>query len=112
MELLPVVLLLGFFVYAWRINRATGLLPDQLNLTFIVVGVAISVAFLALVIARVDLAQVGAALGAAPPAWLLVALGVMAVDLMVRATRWRALLAGLVARPRATGMKEHGRDAG
>jgi uncharacterized protein (TIRG00374 family) len=60
---------------------------------------AISAAFLALVIGRVDLAQVAAALGAASPGVLLLALGVMAIDLLVRASRWRALLAGFVPEP-------------
>ena len=45
MHWIPGVILLGFFVYAWRINRATGVLPDRLNFAFTLVGIAISAVF-------------------------------------------------------------------
>ncbi len=65
----------------------------------LVVGLLISVAFLALVLTRVDLAQVGRALGDASPALLVLALAVVAFDLMIRAFRWRVLLAAIVPNP-------------
>ena len=58
-------------------------------------GVALSVALLAVLIARVDLAQVGTALAGVAPAGLLLALAVVAVDLAIRAFRWRTLLAAI-----------------
>ena len=45
MHWVPVVVLLGFFIYAWRINRATGLLPDRLNFAFTTIGIATSAVF-------------------------------------------------------------------
>jgi uncharacterized protein (TIRG00374 family) len=65
----------------------------------LLVGLAISAAFLVLVVARVDLPQVGAAIGRAVPSLLLLALAVTAIDLLVRASRWRALLAAIAPRP-------------
>lgn len=65
----------------------------------LLVGLLISAAFLALVISRVDLAQVGSALRGASLGVLVVTLGVVAFDLMVRAFRWRVLLAAIVPSP-------------
>ena len=41
----------------------------------LLIGLAISAVFLALTLSRVNLAEVGAAIAAASPAWLLVASG-------------------------------------
>ncbi len=65
----------------------------------VLLGALISVVFLALVISRVDLPAVGAALGHANPALMAAALGVLVVDLLLRAFRWRVLLAALVPSP-------------
>ncbi len=68
----------------------------------LVAGIALSAALLALLIARVDLEQVGVALVDVAPAGLVLALVVVAVDLAIRALRWRTLLAGILplgARP-------------
>jgi len=65
----------------------------------LVLGLLVSVAFLALVLARVDLAEVGAALRSANVTLLFIALGVVAVDLLVRAFRWRVLLEAIVPNP-------------
>ena len=63
-------------------------------------GIVVSVAFLGLTLARVDLGGVGDALARTEPGWLLLALAVVAVDLWLRAVRWRVLL-GAVAAGRA-----------
>ena len=58
-------------------------------------GVVVSVAFLALTLARVDLGGVREALSRTEPRWLLVALAVVLIDLGLRAMRWRVLLEGV-----------------
>jgi uncharacterized membrane protein YbhN (UPF0104 family) len=65
----------------------------------LLLGIAISAAFLVLVIARVDLAQVAAVIQGAAPGLLVLGLATMVVDLLIRATRWSALLAPIVAQP-------------
>ena len=61
----------------------------------LLIGLAISAVFLALTLSRVNLAEVGAAIAAASPAWLLVALGIVIVDVLLRALRWQFLLHGV-----------------
>jgi len=56
------------------------------------IGVAVSVAFLALTLSRVDLAEVGRDLAAVAPAGLLLAIALALVELGLRAARWRLLL--------------------
>jgi uncharacterized protein (TIRG00374 family) len=68
-------------------------------------GVAISVAAAWLVVRGVDLERTSAIVAGASPIWLLGALGVVAVQTITRATRWRLLLpepatAGNVSRQR------------
>ena len=69
------------------------------SLPRLLLGLLVSVAFLALVLARVDLAEVGTALRRANAGLLLLALGVVAVDVLVRAFRWRVLLGAIVPNP-------------
>jgi glycosyltransferase 2 family protein len=61
----------------------------------LLIGLAISAVFLGLTLSRVNLAEVGAAIAAASPAWLLVALGIVIVDVLLRAVRWQFLLHGV-----------------
>ena len=61
----------------------------------LLIGVAISVAFLALTLSQVNLAKVGDAIAHAAPAGLLVALVIVIVDLGLRAVRWQLLLHGV-----------------
>jgi uncharacterized protein (TIRG00374 family) len=65
------------------------------------VGVAISVTLLAITIARVDLARTADALAAAAPLGVALGVAIVLVDLLVRALRWRVLLAaaGNATRP-------------
>lgn len=58
----------------------------------LLVGVAISVVFLGVTLAGVDLAKTGAAIGRAAPLGLLAAFVVVLVDLTLRALRWHVLL--------------------
>ena len=58
-------------------------------------GIAVSVVFLAVTLSRVNLQQAGEAIGHAAPAGLAVALGVVLVDLLLRALRWHVLLLGV-----------------
>jgi len=58
----------------------------------LLVGVAVSVVFLAVTLAGVDLAKTGAAIGRAAPIGLAAALVVVLVDLALRALRWHVLL--------------------
>jgi len=58
----------------------------------LLVGVAISIVFLAVTLARVDLAEAAAAIGRAAPLGLAAALAVVLVDLALRALRWHVLL--------------------
>ena len=67
-------------------------------------GIAISVVFLALTLARVDLAAVGEALRQVVPAGVAVAFGVVLVDLAIRALRWKLLLEGVGGTGRAPGI--------
>lgn len=60
-------------------------------------GIVISVAFLGLTLARVDLGGVRDALAGTETGWLLLALAVVAVDLGIRAVRWRVLLDAVAA---------------
>jgi uncharacterized protein (TIRG00374 family) len=63
----------------------------------LLVGIAISVVFLAITLARVDLPKVGAVMGQAAPGLLLLALAIVLVDLCLRALRWKVLLDPLQA---------------
>jgi uncharacterized protein (TIRG00374 family) len=56
-------------------------------------GVAISLVFLAATLRQVDLAVAIRLLLEAQPAWILAAVGLVASEVMVRAVRWRLLLA-------------------
>ena len=58
-----------------------------------VVGIAISVLAFALVLRSVDPQTTADVLGTAAPSWLLLVVAFLVVDLVVRAVRWRALLA-------------------
>lgn len=64
-----------------------------------VLGIGISVVALWLVLRSVDLAAVATVLQAAIPAWILVMLVAVLVDVATRAARWRVLLAPIVAVP-------------
>lgn len=59
------------------------------------IGILISAVFLGATLSRVNLAEVGAAIAAASPAWLLLAFGIVVVDLGLRAVRWQVLLHGI-----------------
>jgi uncharacterized membrane protein YbhN (UPF0104 family) len=63
----------------------------------LVVGIAISAVFLAVTLARVNLPAAAAAIAAAAPGYLVVALGIVLVDLALRAVRWKVLLDPLPA---------------
>ena len=68
-------------------------------------GAAIGVALLAITIARVDLASVGAVLAGASAPGLVLALGVVFVDLGIRSLRWQILLRALPSgRPATFGL--------
>ena len=58
------------------------------------IGLAVSLLFVALLLWRVDFAELGDAFGAAQPAWLVLAFGVYLVALWVRGARWRMALRG------------------
>jgi glycosyltransferase 2 family protein len=58
----------------------------------LVTGVAISAAFLAVTVSRVDLGETARALGRAAPGGILLALILVIVELTIRAQRWRVLL--------------------
>jgi len=55
-------------------------------------GLAISVAFLAITVSRVDLGETARALSRAAPAGVLLAIVLVLVELTIRAERWRVLL--------------------
>ena len=59
------------------------------------IGVLISVVFLGATLSQVNLAKVAATITDASPAWLLVALAIVVVDLGLRALRWQVLLRGI-----------------
>ncbi|MCU0484043.1 MAG: flippase-like domain-containing protein [Chloroflexi bacterium] len=58
----------------------------------LVVGVAISAAFLAATLRQVDVAAALRLLFEAQPAWILVSIGLVATEVMLRGARWRLLL--------------------
>ena len=59
------------------------------------IGIAISVVFLGLTLARVDLGQLASALRAVAPLGVAAAFGIVLIDVGVRAVRWKALLRSL-----------------
>ena len=71
-----------------------GVMTRRSAVLRLLIGVAISAVFLALTLSRVNLAEVGAAIAAASPAWLLAALGIV-IDVLLRALRWQFLLHGV-----------------
>jgi uncharacterized protein (TIRG00374 family) len=60
-------------------------------------GVAISIAAIAFTLRGVDLAETWAILRGAAPGWLAVALGLFALDVLIRAVRWQRLVRPLGA---------------
>ena len=58
------------------------------------IGLAVSLLFVALLLWRVDFAELGDAFADARPAWLVLAFGVYLVALWVRGARWRLALRG------------------
>ena len=58
------------------------------------IGLAVSLLFVALLLWRVDFAELGDAFADARPAWLVLAFGVYLVALWVRGDRWRLALRG------------------
>jgi hypothetical protein len=58
----------------------------------LITGLAISVAFLAITVSRVDLGETARALAGAAPAGVLLAIAINLVELTIRAERWRVLL--------------------
>lgn len=58
----------------------------------LLIGVAISVVFLAVTLRNIDLGKVAEAIGNAQPIWLAAALAIVLVDLSLRALRWHVLL--------------------
>lgn len=67
-----------------------------------VLGVAISVIALALVVRSVDLAAAWQALRAAEADWIVLLVAFIALDIILRAVRWRVLLVPLAAVPLPT----------
>jgi hypothetical protein len=65
------------------------------DLVRLLLGIAVSVVFLAVTLARVDLEEVVDAIGRAAPAGLAAALAIVLVDLSLRALRWHVLLLGV-----------------
>ncbi len=62
-------------------------------------GIIVSLVALALVARSVDLDAAWQILRGADPAWILVLMGFVAVDILLRAVRWRVLLSPLAAVP-------------
>jgi glycosyltransferase 2 family protein len=58
----------------------------------LIAGLAISVVFLAITVSRVDLRETARALSNAAPGGILLAVGLVLVELTIRAERWRILL--------------------
>lgn len=56
-------------------------------------GIAVSVVAIALVLSTVDFGRTLEVLGRAQPAWIAVATACIAIDVVIRAVRWRRLLA-------------------
>lgn len=69
--------------------------PRRADIVRLLVGVAISVVFLAVTLSRVNLQQAAEAIGRAAPAGLAAALLIVLVDLALRALRWHVLLLGV-----------------
>lgn len=67
-------------------------MTSRRDLVRLLVGAVISVAFLALTLARVNLQEAAAAIGQAAPLGLAAALVVVLIDLALRALRWHVLL--------------------
>ena len=65
----------------------------------VLVGLAISALFIAITVSRVNLAEVGSALGRVNFAVVLLALPVVALELVLRAARWQRLLRPIAAIP-------------
>ena len=65
--------------------------------TRFILGAIVGIVLLALTLARVDLGQTVGVITGAAPAWLVVGIGVVLVDLLIRGVRWRTLLSGLGA---------------
>jgi glycosyltransferase 2 family protein len=68
-------------------------LPGRGALLRALVGIAISVLAFVLVFGSVDPHTVGRVLGTTSPSWLLLVAAFLVIDLVVRALRWRVLLA-------------------
>jgi uncharacterized membrane protein YbhN (UPF0104 family) len=69
--------------------------PARRDLLRLLVGIAISVVFLAVTLSRVNLQEAAEAIGRAAPAGLATALAIVLVDLCLRALRWHVLLLGV-----------------
>jgi hypothetical protein len=65
------------------------------DLIRLVLGIAVSVVFLAVVLLQVDLARTADAIARASLPGLGVALGIVLIDLLLRALRWHVLLLGI-----------------
>jgi len=65
----------------------------------LLLGVAISLTFLGVTLARVDLGRAAEAIAAAAPAWLAAAVLIVVGDLLLRARRWLVLLHGVEDAP-------------
>ena len=61
----------------------------------LLIGIVISVVFLAVTLSRVNLQEAADAIGRAAPLGLAAALGIVLVDLCLRALRWHVLLLGV-----------------
>ncbi|MEZ0240526.1 MAG: lysylphosphatidylglycerol synthase domain-containing protein, partial [Chloroflexota bacterium] len=71
----------------------------------LVLGVGVSALFVALTLARVDLAAVADALRAAAPLGVLAAFAIVLLDFGIRTIRWKLLLDGLEGRPPTVGLR-------
>ncbi len=58
----------------------------------LLLGIVVSVVFLAVTLSRVNLEEAAQAIARAAPAWLVAALAIVLVDLSLRALRWHVLL--------------------
>lgn len=70
-------------------------MPARRDLLRLLIGIAISVVFLAVTLSRVNLQEAAEAIGRAAPAGLAAALVIVLVDLSLRALRWHVLLLGV-----------------
>lgn len=61
----------------------------------VLLGVVISAVFVVATLARVDLGEVGLAIGKVQPAGLVLAIALVFVELAIRAARWRVLLVAI-----------------